>query len=195
MSAEPKTSTRDRFVAAASQLFQQQGFGATTVQQIARAGNVPIGSLYYYFPGGKEDLGRAAVTYGAAEFGEVLRQGLASGSTPSAALSGCARLLAVRLEASGWSDGCPVATVALETVQRSEGLQGAAAAALQGWVKLVAGRLRELGVAPARAQALATTTIALLEGGELMARVLGSREPLERAALHLAELGRGRARE
>jgi AcrR family transcriptional regulator len=191
MAAEPKTSTRDRFVAAASRRFQQQGFGATTVQQIAREGGVPIGSLYYYFPGGKEELGSAAVAHGAAEFGEVLRQGLAGGTTPSAALSGCARLLAQRLEASGWSDGCPVATVALETVQRSQELQGAAAAALQGWVTLVADHLRALGVRPARAQALATSTIALLEGAELMARVLGSREPLERAAVHLAELGKG----
>jgi TetR/AcrR family transcriptional repressor of lmrAB and yxaGH operons len=185
-----KTPTRDRFVAAASQLFQQQGFEATTVQQIARQGRAPIGSLYYYFPGGKEELGSAAVAYGAAEFGEVLRQGLAGGTTPSAALSGCAELLAQRLEATGWIDGCPVATVALETVQRSHELQAAAGAALEGWVALVADHLRALGVAPARAKALASTTIALLEGAELMARVLASREPLERAAVHLAELGR-----
>jgi AcrR family transcriptional regulator len=191
MSAESKTSTRDQFVAAASQLFQQQGFGATTVQQIAREGRVPIGSLYYYFPGGKEELGSAAVAYGAAEFAEVLRQGLAAGATPSAALAACARLLGQRLEATGWSDGCPVATVALETVQRSQELQAAAAAALQGWVTLVADHLRALGVASARAKAVASTTIALLEGAELMARVLGSREPLERAAVHLAELVSG----
>jgi AcrR family transcriptional regulator len=194
MPAGFELSTRDRFVAAASRLFQQKGFGATTAREIASEGGVPIGSLYYYFPGGKEELGSAAVAHGAGEFADLLKVGLASGATPSAALAGCARLLADRLEASGWSDGCPVATVALETVQRSEELQGAAAAALEDWVALVADHLRTLGVPDARADALASTTIAVLEGGELMARVLASREPLEHAAVHLAELGGSRGR-
>ncbi len=153
-------------------------------------GGAPIGSLYYYFPRGKEELGAAAVAFGAAEFAEILQAGVSGAAAPGEALAACAVLLADRLEASGWSDGCPVATVALETVQRSEPLQAAAAEALDGWVALVAGRLVALRVAPDAAWALATTTIAMLEGAELMTRVSRSRRPLEIAAAHLAELGR-----
>lgn len=174
-------SARDRFVATASRLFQEKGFGATSVNEIAKVGQVPIGSLYYYFPGGKEELGAAAVLYGARGFAEVLREGLASSDEPGQALAACAHLLADRLEASEWRDGCPVATVALETVHRSKVLQTAADEALGSWVELVASRLAELGIEQRTADEIAAVVIAVLEGAELMGRVSKSRAALEAA--------------
>lgn len=40
---------RDKLVQAASQLIQRQGYARTTLAEIAEAGGVPLGSLYYYF--------------------------------------------------------------------------------------------------------------------------------------------------
>lgn len=181
-------ATRDRFVLTASLLFQQKGYGATSVGEIADVGELPIGSLYYYFPGGKEELGVAAVLHGADGFAAVLDEGLSESNNPGEALGSCARLLADRLEASDWRDGCPVATVALETVHSSEVLQAAAAEALHSWVEVVAGRLVVLGVDAVEAEGLATTTIAVLEGAELMCRVSKSRIALDVAAGHLERL-------
>ncbi len=188
-------STRDRFVATASQLLQEKGFEATSVNEIAEVGGVPIGSLYYYFPGGKEELGAAAVLHGARKFAEVLSEGLGSSDDPGEAIAACAWLLADRLEASGWRDGCPVATVALETVHRSEVLQDASNEALGSWVDLVSGRLVELGVDEATAAEVGSVVIAVLEGAEMMARVAKSRAPLEAAARRLSLLvGGGQAK-
>lgn len=181
-------STRERFVSTASRLFQQKGFEATSVNEIAEVGELPIGSLYYYFPAGKEELGAAAVRWGAEQFSEVLRGGMASSSVPGEALAACARQLGDRLQASAWRDGCPVATVALEMVHRSPVLREAATTALCSWIDLVADRLVELGVDKARARDLASVTISVLEGAELMARVAGSPEPLATAARYLVAL-------
>lgn len=181
-------STRDRFVATASRLFQEKGFEATSVGEIAEVGKVPIGSLYYYFPGGKEELGAVAILHGADGFADLLRQGLNSAVEPGEALAACARLLADRLEASSWRDGCPVAAVALEAVGRSEVLQEAADTALGSWVELVASRLVELGVDERAAEEVGSVTISVLEGAELMARVAESRDPLEAAAERLPML-------
>ncbi len=186
------TGTKEKFVSTASQLFQEQGFGATSVGEIAETGKLPIGSLYYHFPGGKEELGAAAVLHGAEEFADVLRTSLASASEPGAALAACATVLADRLEAGQWRSGCPVATVALETLHSSEVLRAAAAQALSGWVDLVANRLIALGVSPEAGAELGSLTIAILEGAELMARVFRSREPLDQAAANLSLLVKAR---
>ena len=42
--------TRRRILAAALDLFQERGFGETTMRDIARKADVATGAAYYYFP-------------------------------------------------------------------------------------------------------------------------------------------------
>lgn len=51
-----KTSDRDNILRTASRLFRKQGYHATGLNQITAESGAPRGSLYYYFPGGKEEL-------------------------------------------------------------------------------------------------------------------------------------------
>ena len=53
MTEEP--TTRDRLVTAATRLFRQRGYDGTGVAEILAAAGVPKGSLYHYFPDGKDD--------------------------------------------------------------------------------------------------------------------------------------------
>jgi len=111
-------ATRDRFVSTASLLFQQKGNGATTVGEVADIGDLPIGSLCYHFPGGKEELGAAEVLYRAARFAEALRTDLAASQRPGGAVAGCATLPADLLEASQWRDGWTALDVAADHLDR-----------------------------------------------------------------------------
>ncbi|MDI5790417.1 helix-turn-helix domain containing protein [Bacillus licheniformis] len=45
----------------ASRLFRKQGYHATGLSQITAESGAPRGSLYYYFPGGKEELAQEAI--------------------------------------------------------------------------------------------------------------------------------------
>jgi hypothetical protein len=63
-------------------------------------------------------------------------------------------------------------------------------AAFQDWQGIIGGRLVAAGLPDAAAGELATTTLALLEGAELLARVQASTVPLERAAAALRTLAR-----
>src|SRR5678815_3087013 len=49
--------TRDRILAAATDLIHQRGYKATGVAEIVAASGVPKGSFYFYFAS-KEELGR-----------------------------------------------------------------------------------------------------------------------------------------
>ena len=48
--------TRDRILVATNELFRRQGYNGTSLSQISEAANATIGSIYHFFPGGKEAL-------------------------------------------------------------------------------------------------------------------------------------------
>ncbi|AWZ05749.1 MULTISPECIES: TetR/AcrR family transcriptional regulator [unclassified Streptomyces] len=188
--ATPQTAlgTRDRLVRTASRLMQRGGYENTPVKQLVREAGATLGSLYHFFPGGKQELAVAAIHYGDEEFTELISAGLASHPDPARAVETVAELLADALAASDWREGCPVTTTALETVGRIPELQTACARAFAHWEEIVAAKLLASGHPEARARDLASTVINTLEGAETSAQVTRSRTPLLVAGRHLARL-------
>ncbi|RST17252.1 TetR/AcrR family transcriptional regulator [Streptomyces sp. WAC05374] len=185
-----QTSTRDRIVVAAARLVQRQGYVGTGIKQIAKEAEATLGSVYHFFPGGKEAVAVAAIRHSDEEFAAILREALDSEDDPAAAVDACARLLATALRESGWVDGCPVTATALETLGTDSEIQRACAAALRGWQDLVATRLMAAGLAADDARELGGTVISTLEGAEVTAQVTRSEEPLLQAGRQLARLVR-----
>src|SRR5262245_6031194 len=93
MSAAARQPTKDRLIAAASELFAERGFHATTIRDIAeRAGaNVAAGNYHY---GSKKALYREVLR---AQFAEIRAELSRRGVAPSAAA--LARLGRAQLEA------------------------------------------------------------------------------------------------
>ncbi|MFA7762250.1 TetR/AcrR family transcriptional regulator [Streptomyces sp. NPDC048723] len=180
--------TRDRLVRTASRLMQHGGYENTPIKQLVREAEATLGSLYHFFPGGKQELAVAAIHFGDEEFAELLRAGLAAHTDPAEAVEGVAVALAQALEDSDWRDGCPVTATALETVGRLPELQAACARAFANWQHLVAAKLLASGYPEADARDLAITVINTLEGAETTSQVTMSRTPLLVAGRHLARL-------
>ena len=177
---------RDAIVQTAARLFRQQGFAATGLNQIVEESAAPKGSIYHYFPEGKEAIGAAAVAWA----GERVVQTLAglAGETdgPGELVRRYAALLGGWMAASDFSDGCPIATTLLETAPRSAAIRDAGAVALADWARVFGDALRARGAEPLRAARLAALAVAAIEGALLQARVAGSRQPLVDAAEELA---------
>ncbi|MFC4562472.1 TetR/AcrR family transcriptional regulator [Nocardiopsis mangrovi] len=180
--------TRERIVRATSRLMQRQGYDATGIKQISRAADATLGSIYHFFPGGKEELATAAIRHGEQEFADLLRSSLAADPDPARAVVACTRELAAGLRDSGWLDGCPVTATALGAVDRTPDIQRAVAEAFGRWRAVVADKLRGAGIADGDARDLASTVISTLEGAELAAQVAKDEEPLYVAGRHLARL-------
>ncbi|MEV0584852.1 TetR/AcrR family transcriptional regulator [Nonomuraea sp. NPDC050310] len=188
MANTPQPGTRERIVSAASLLMQRQGYEGTGIKQVAQEAKATLGSVYHFFPGGKQALGVAAVKHADQEFAAMLSASLSGEADPAKAVAVCARALADHLRDSGWMDGCPISATALETTGRAPEIEQAVAAAFQHWRDLVAGTLREAGFAEGVAHDLAITVINTLEGAELTAQVFRSETPLLVAGEHLARL-------
>ncbi|MET9951989.1 TetR/AcrR family transcriptional regulator [Streptomyces sp. NPDC006339] len=183
-----QTSTRDRIVVAASRLLQRQGYVGTGIKQIAQEAEATLGSIYHFFPGGKEAVAVAAIKRGSEEFATLLRTALDSEDDPAEAMTACARRLADELRESGWIDGCPVTAAALETLGTDSEIQQTCAEALRAWEHLVQDKLLSSGFPPPTARELASTVISTLEGAEVTAQVYRNEAPLHTAGRQLARL-------
>ncbi|WP_030686390.1 TetR/AcrR family transcriptional regulator [Streptomyces sp. NRRL B-1347] len=181
-------STRERIVVVAARLIQRQGYVGTGIKQIAKEAEATLGSVYHFFPGGKEAVAVAAIKHGEKEFGWLLRDALDPEDDPAAAIEACAVQLAVGLSESGWTDGCPITAAALETLGTDSEIQRVCGEALRGWENIVAEKLLSCGFAETDAREVATTVISALEGAEVTAQVSRSEEPLRAAGRQLARL-------
>ncbi|MFD9035270.1 TetR/AcrR family transcriptional regulator [Streptomyces sp. NPDC059567] len=177
---DPETAgTRERIIRTTSRLMQRQGYEGTGIKQISREAGATLGSVYHFFPGGKQELGTAAVRLGDEEFTEFLREALDAEPEPEKALLALTASLAEGLRDSDWLDGCPVTSTVVGTATSAPDIQQAAAEAFARWRAVVAEKLRDTGFAGEDAEELAHTVIATLEGAELAAQVARSVTPLE----------------
>ncbi|MFE5738216.1 MULTISPECIES: TetR/AcrR family transcriptional regulator [Streptomyces] len=180
--------TRDRILATTARLLQHQGYEGTGIKQIAREAKATLGSVYHFFPGGKQELAMEALQHGDREFAELLRTVLATVEDPADAVLAAVDAFADALRASGWTDGCPVTTTALETTGTSPEIQEVCAAAFRSWQDAVHDKLRTAGIPEPDARELAVTVINTLGGAEITAQVFRDDAPLRIAGRHLARL-------
>ncbi len=171
--------TRERIVQRSAELFRRQGFAGTGVKQIVAEASAPFGSLYHFFPGGKEQLGEEVIRSSGAIYGQLIDAFYEPGGDPVAATRNFFAAAAVGVRESGYADACPIATVALEVSSTSEPMRQACADVFNGWLDGAAERLRECGLPRKRSRALAFELIATLEGAFVLARALRSTEPIE----------------
>jgi TetR/AcrR family transcriptional repressor of lmrAB and yxaGH operons len=174
--------TRQRMIEATERLLRRDGYAATGWRTVVEEAGAPWGSAYHHFPEGKEQLAAEAVALGGAHVAAALDQAMDGGATPAEGVRRWFALAGGNLAHSEFADGCPVATVALETAPRSERLSQACTAAVQSWKSRLVEDFTRAGAPPVRADQLATLTVGNLEGALLLARLARSTEPLDLAA-------------
>lgn len=179
---------REKLIGSAITLFRRQGYAATGLNEILALSGAPKGSLYHYFPKGKEELGAEAVAQAGALVAATLRQLHDTSETAAQFLDAYCALLAGWVEKSGYREGCPIATTLLETVPQSERIGAAGRAAFAEWTAIIASVHTRDGMAPEAAQARAGLDLAAIEGALLLMRVQQSLAPLQNVARALSAL-------
>jgi len=175
---------REKMIYKAIQLLPTHGYAGITLMHVARACKAPRGSLYHYFPGGKDDL-MAAVLEAAKEYG-LGTFIISSARAPT--LPGCVvamgKALAAALTASRYEMGCPVAAIAMST-DKNNPLNQKCKVIYADWCLALQVRLQAYGVPAAQAVALSSNFLDTFQGALLHARLAGSSAPILQAALLL----------
>jgi len=161
-------------------LFRRQGYAGTGLQQILSESEAPKGSLYHFFPDGKEALAEAAVELAGRMIGEMLAAHAdRHPADPSRFVEAYGRTMSQWMQESGFQSGCPIATVLLETAPGSEPMCRRGQAVFDGWVEIIVGVYRNAGMQNAQALATAQSLIAAMEGALILARVNRSIAPIQ----------------
>jgi TetR/AcrR family transcriptional regulator, lmrAB and yxaGH operons repressor len=181
------SEARNQMIKTTSQLIRRGGYSGVAVSEMLRASGVPKGSLYYHFPGGKEELGVAAIERSGRAVSRAIEQALKAGHGDLAATyRRMATVLAANLENSGWLDGCPMATTALEDSVQSQAIGAACRRVLDAWLEPIIDAFAAYGLAGRQAQDEADFVMSAFEGALIVARVRRDSRPLRTAAAMLA---------
>jgi TetR/AcrR family transcriptional repressor of lmrAB and yxaGH operons len=139
--------------------------------------DAPKGSMYFHFPGGKEQLAAAAIDRFAERVTSRTDEGLRAAGTVAEAVAGFFDDYIEHLGRTNFAEGCAVASVALDAAADHERLAEATGRALRTWTDHIAQALEAEGNDPEDAHRLATLVIAVLEGCIVMGKGQRSTEP------------------
>jgi TetR/AcrR family transcriptional regulator, lmrAB and yxaGH operons repressor len=191
MSAMPRTSTaRAEMVDAARTLFRRNGYNATALSDVLRESGAPRGSVYYHFPGGKEELGReVAALHGADNIALVDR--LANETTTAdELLSALVALERDQFRASDYQEGCAVAPIVLEMASSTPALSEVARIGYEKMLVALAKRLIEKGIPADAADELAAVTLTGIQGSLVLCRALHDVQPFDALIATVTERAR-----
>jgi TetR/AcrR family transcriptional repressor of lmrAB and yxaGH operons len=175
-------------VDATAQLLETQGYHGTGMNQIIQESGAPRGSLYHYFPDGKEELAAAAIMQQAQVFAAFARSVLAEAPDARAAILRFIDQVIGHLQSSAYCGGAPMAAVALETAATSDRLRQACEDAYAALHAPFIECLTSGGYTLERAASLATLINAALEGAVILSRTQRSTEPLHQVRAEVAAL-------
>jgi AcrR family transcriptional regulator len=175
------SSTKGRIMDSSAELFRRQGYTGTGVKQIAAVASAPFGSLYHFFPGGKEQLGEEVIRSSGALYLQLFETIALQAPDALTAVADFFSGAAETLRETDYADACPIATVALEVASTNEPLRQATADVFETWIDAATAYFTAAGIAADAAQALALSMLSLLEGAFVFCRAMRSTEPLEAA--------------
>src|SRR5271157_1807716 len=139
--------TRRQMIETAARMFQRDGYHATSWRSLVDEAGAPWGSIHHHFPGGKSELGAAAIEAGSDGVLALIDHCFAEQPDAERAVARWFELSAKMLVDSGYASGCPVATVALETIVTPGSVKDATQSAFGAWQKRLAWHLRKAGAA------------------------------------------------
>ncbi len=179
-----KTISDSDFLDAALDLFRTYGFEGVSLSRLSEATGLEKASLYYRYPGGKEEVIMAVVNRVVAWFQEYVFAPLQGEQVPRKRVSIVAEQLRVF-----YHDGTkPCITDVLSISGGSEELAATLKIAVQAWMKAFSDIAKESGLSAAVARSRAEEAIIRIEGSLVVARVLGDRAPFQRTIKLLPDL-------
>ncbi len=159
-----KTDSREKILTAAAMLFQVKGYNATGLNEILKESGSPKGSLYYYFPGGKEELALEAIKLANEAIQKRLKSALDKYLNPIEAIQSVIKNMIEDLKRDGKLKDISLSLIALETYLSIEPLRNACESAFIDIQNIYTKKLIESGLSKETAQELGVFIQVMIEG-------------------------------
>ena len=180
-----KTNTKDIFIDTASSLFANQGYHATGISEILKKSNAPKGSLYYYFPQGKEQLAQEALQKTAEKISTEILDVLAKASTPLEGLQQHLIYIAQKIEKDLFQPNFSISLIALETFSSNEIIRLECERTFQQIQNIYKNSFLKMDLQEEYADFLAMTMVMLTEGAITLSLTKKNTQPLHQLANNL----------
>ena len=172
------SDTRARLIETTARLLQYRGYHGASLNEILEASGAPRGSLYFHFPGGKEQLAIEATRAAVDEATQALAAMLAQSKTAAAGVRGYAEAAVQLMRESDYTFGCPVSPLILDASGGVAELAKLCRDAFETWTGMIAAALAAEGAPKGRATSLALLSVTAIEGALLAARAYRDIKPL-----------------
>jgi TetR/AcrR family transcriptional repressor of lmrAB and yxaGH operons len=172
------SDTRTRMIETTARLLQHRGYHGASLNEILEACGAPRGSLYFHFPGGKEQLAIEATRAAVDEATQALAAMLAQSKNAAAGVRAYAEAAAQLMRESDYTFGCPVSPLILDASGGVAELAKLCREAFETWTGMIAAALAAAGAPKGRAASLALLSVTAIEGALLAARAYRDIKPL-----------------
>jgi TetR/AcrR family transcriptional regulator, lmrAB and yxaGH operons repressor len=180
------TGTREKLIEAAITLMRRSGLSGAGINEIVRESGAPKGSVYHFFPGGKQQIVKEGLEQYSARVVAFIDSTLSRKRQPGAKVKALFNAFAERIEAGRFRHSCPVGTVCLDLDSEVEGLRFVVAAAFDQYVQAIEAHFPFHD--RRRAKSFAGLLLTAIEGAYIRGRADGSSEAFRDAGTWLAEL-------
>jgi TetR/AcrR family transcriptional regulator, lmrAB and yxaGH operons repressor len=181
MTTKP-VSARENLLSAAIELFRARGYEGVGVAELLETSGAPRGSLYFHFPGGKEQIGLEVI---ARVGGAVTAQlhGLAARDIDlDAYIEAIFKTTAKTVKERDFDASCPIAAIAAEVGGKNPALSAAVRAVFEDWEREIAIAAETRGLSAKNASEFASALVTTMEGAFVVSKSQRSVAPHVNAA-------------
>lgn len=165
---------RSDAVRALAGVFRRRGFESGSLSVIQQETGIGRGSLYHFFPAGKEDMARAVLDQVRVWFDDEVFAPLRTSSDPAAAVADVSRVVADYFISR--DSFCLFAAMTLG--EERETFAADVRGYFTAWVDALSDALQRAGLPAPDAQDNALDAVAAIQGGLIMARAYGDTDTL-----------------
>jgi len=158
-----KLNTRERILTTSSRLFQLQGYHATGLTEILKKSGAPKGSLYYYFPKGKEQLAFESIKLASEIMQKKVKDILENFLEPVEAIECAIKSLAKIIDEEGLLD-VSISLISLENYKSSKYLREACNDVFEAMENIYSEKLIQCGFDKNKAKELGILIQIMIEG-------------------------------
>ncbi len=182
------SEAKQRLIETTVSLLKRQGYTATGLNQIVKESAAPKGSLYHYFPGGKEELAATAMDFLADEFLEFADEIALNLPDPVLIVEKLIDRFIEDLEASDFTECSSIAAVVMGGGGSKPRIREAAVRLYDRELAFATTHLRAAGWSEEGARTQGHILISTIEGAILLSKAYRNTEPLHLVKIRCRDL-------